>query len=433
LLVREVSDHQGIGAWQVAVFAFSMSCAGPFGVEDCVRTAGVVWTCVGLLASSVLSVLPQIYMTAELSMITPLSNGGIISWAARAFGRTASMFAALNMLVYQVVDLATYATLCAGYADSGGFSADLEMAKWAPFLVIAIGFVFNLLNLELACTLYAWLLAFVLLPIGIGVLCGLPHVGTAWAEIAGETKLPSKGDLNLFMSTLFWLSTGWDSMGNLASRVESPQAMLRGLVGTACFVPLLYVVCIVVAAGAGPGSWEDGYLAVAFGSYLACLRPWICFCAALSTILMYMSELTTVGFLVQSMGDPQDELRLLPAWFGASTRSGAPANALLAVTILQGCLASLTFGYLVQLSTLLHVLAFWMELASYVRLKQLQSHRLWEVPFGKTGAGLVVLTQVPVLTCLLAAALLDPAVVMGAIGANAFVALLLFLRHTCGH
>ena len=40
-------------------------------------------------------------------------------------------------------------------------------------------------------------------------------------------------DWNLFFSSLIWLSTGWDSFGNLAEEVQGPKQLLRGLLWAA--------------------------------------------------------------------------------------------------------------------------------------------------------------------------------------------------------
>lgn len=45
-------------------------------------------------------VLPQIFMTCELSMMAPLSNSGVTCWISRAFGRKAGKCIGLNMLLW---------------------------------------------------------------------------------------------------------------------------------------------------------------------------------------------------------------------------------------------------------------------------------------------------------------------------------------------
>lgn len=44
-------------------------------------------------------VLPQIFMTCELSMMAPLSNSGVTCWISRAFGTKAGKCIGLNMLL----------------------------------------------------------------------------------------------------------------------------------------------------------------------------------------------------------------------------------------------------------------------------------------------------------------------------------------------
>ena len=65
-------------------------------------------------------VLPDILITSELSLMRPLSNGGVATWVFRAFGSAASGLVAANMLLYQLVDLATYPTLVAPYMENAG-------------------------------------------------------------------------------------------------------------------------------------------------------------------------------------------------------------------------------------------------------------------------------------------------------------------------
>ncbi|CAE7841359.1 unnamed protein product, partial [Symbiodinium microadriaticum] len=134
-----------------------MTCAGPFGVEAgdklsraCVRTAGAPACFLGLLLTMTGYVLPQILMTSELSMMPPLNNGGVTAWVARAFGARVGECVGLNMLLYQIVDLATYTTVVTGYAQSGGYEVPSWLPTLAPFLVILLGLAVNLLALDVA-------------------------------------------------------------------------------------------------------------------------------------------------------------------------------------------------------------------------------------------------------------------------------------------
>jgi len=336
------------------------------------------------------------------------------------------------MLLYQIVDLATYPTLALGYAQSMGYGVLAWLVSAAPFVIVAVGFCLNLLNIEVAGEVYLRVLMFIMLPFLVGIPFAIPYFPVAWEELWGRaeatTQPPSK-DLNLFVSTIFWLNTGWDSMGNLASEVRSPSDLVSGLTWAALTTLALYSVCMFAALGAGAGSWTGGFLAVAYGRFYAPLAPWICVCAGLANSLLYTSELTTVSRLIQSMGDPEEELRLLPTCFARQFTSGAPVIALLAVTAAECGLVSLTFDYLVQLSTFLHVVAFWLSLAAYLKLRVYSPGitRLFTVPGGKWGPWCIFSVKAPVLLFLTLSACTNPSVVFGGLGANAAFLLILVL------
>merc|ERR1719277_2071820 len=104
-------------------------------------------------------------------------------------------------------------------------------------------------------------------------------------------------------------------MGNLAMDVARPKDMVQGM-GIAAIAGLAVNCFTAIGAFvAGSGSWNDGYLAEAFARFWSPLAPCIRGVAALANTLLYMSELTAVAHLVSSMGDPGDDLRLLPACF----------------------------------------------------------------------------------------------------------------------
>mmetsp|Transcript_165405 Transcript_165405/g.530760 ORF Transcript_165405/g.530760 Transcript_165405/m.530760 type:complete len:435 (-) Transcript_165405:105-1409(-) len=292
----------------VAALAFAMTCAGPFGIEGCLRTFGAAWSCIGVILASLLYVGPQILVTAELSMIAPLSNGGVVSWVDRAFGSTAAATVALNMIVYQLVDLATYPSVVVGYAQQ----LDADVAPWVlhscPYVIIVLGLVLNLFDLRLATEMYSFMLVIILMPFVVGLVLSEPSWPYAWAAVTGAasaTLQPAQGglrQLNLFLSTMLWLSSGWDAIGSLAQEVAGPGALIRGLALAMLAGPVVYIGCTFGALAAGPGSWEDGYLAVAYGKFWPPLTPWIVFAGSLSNFLLYISELSCLARLIQSLG-----------------------------------------------------------------------------------------------------------------------------------
>eukprot|EP00928_Gymnodinium_smaydae_P006192 TRINITY_DN12161_c0_g1_i3.p1 TRINITY_DN12161_c0_g1~~TRINITY_DN12161_c0_g1_i3.p1 ORF type:complete len:512 (+),score=50.42 TRINITY_DN12161_c0_g1_i3:75-1610(+) len=390
----------GLQTRHVAVFAFAMTCAGPFGVESCVQAFGVAWSFLGFIFTCVFYILPQIMMTAQLSMTLPLSNGGVVSWVSRSLGRRAAAIVALDMLAYQFVDLATYPTLVVGYAQA----LDYDLMDGVPFacafVMLAVGLLCNILHVEFASNLYACMLIAILLPFVVGICVSIPSWRTAFAVLQGaqpatlQKTQPELKDLNLFLSTMMWLNTGWDSMGNLASEVATPAAMARGLAMAASWCPLVYILCTFGALAAGPGDWNEGYLAVAYGKLWWPLRTWIVVVAGISNFLLYVSELTCVAHLIQSMAEGSaSDGNFVSTLFAKQLSTGAPVVALALVTLVEVFLISATsFDWLIQLSTLLHVFVFWFSLAAFAWhsfVEVPQGKRLWVVPGGWFGAAVV--------------------------------------------
>merc|ERR1712159_633536 len=105
---------------------------------------------------------------------------------------------------------------------------------------------------------------------------------------------------------------------------------------------------------------------------------------------------------MQSMGEQSERGRLLPSIFARKRKSGAPVYALVFVTIVEvGLVSGFDFDYLVQLSTLLHVVALALQLAAFIQLRfaAQDATRLWTMPGGSCGA--VVLTVVSAIVLIL--------------------------------
>ncbi|CAK9001761.1 unnamed protein product [Durusdinium trenchii] len=403
----------------VASLAFAMTCAGPFGVEAAVRCFGAPAFFLGLFVTMLGYVLPQIFMTCELSMMPPLSNRGVVTWISRAFGGKAGECIGLNMLLYQIVDLATYTTVIVGYAESAGYEVHSGLPAIAPLLAISVGLCVNLLAVEMAAEVFMGVLALVLLPFLLGLRWSVPSLlGTNFWSGATVTQ-PSK-DWNLFFSSLIWLNTGWDSFGNLAEEVAGPRQLLQGLLWAALAAFIVYLLCTWQALGA-EGSWQDGYLAIAYRRFWQPLGIWVCISAALANTLLYTSELAVVARFLQSLGDSSEAMpQLLPSCFRRELSTGAPIVALLVTTALQLCLLLLTFDYLVQLSTLLHVVVYWWQLAAFLQLKLRHPElvRLYAVPGGRWGAALLCGLKAPVLVALVITGCQDWSMVLGALLVN---------------
>ena len=111
----------------------------------------------------------------------------------------------------------------------------------------------------------------------LGVPLALGHASVAWALASGQQPAaispggggPGTEDVNLFLSSLVWLFTGWDSFGNLAEDVADPLHLVKGMLSAAVIALAVYFVCTFGALAVGPGTWQDGYLALAYAKLWA--------------------------------------------------------------------------------------------------------------------------------------------------------------------
>ncbi|CAK9069017.1 Hypothetical protein SCF082_LOCUS34641 [Durusdinium trenchii] len=130
---------------------------------------------------------------------------------------------------------------------------------------------------------------------------------------------------------------------SLAQEVAGPRQLLQGLLWAALAAFIVYLLCTWQALGA-EGSWQDGYLAIAYRRFWQPLGIWVCISAALANTLLYTSELAVVARFLQSLGDSSEAMpQLLPSCFRRELSTGAPIVALLVTTALQLCLLLLTF------------------------------------------------------------------------------------------
>eukprot|EP00971_Amphidinium_carterae_P201931 4006781-Amphidinium_carterae.1 len=364
-------------------------------------------------------------MTSELSMTLPLANGGVVAWVQRGLGRKAADLATLNMVTYQLIDLATYPTLMAQYEGLLPAEAAWWLSNAMVVFAILLAFLLNLSGLEVSADVFTATMVLIMLPFMVGFVIAIPKwqtaldiaIGTIPATTTGHHS--GWGDVYLFLSTMMWLNTGWDSIGNLAEEVCSPKDFVWGMLMAALMCPIFYCLCSFAAFAGGPGPWDEGFLAVAYGRLWAPLRPWIVCCAVAGNFLLYTSELACLACLVQALSVQTSAEQVVPQWMGRHFVNRA--RVLAGLSLIEIALVlTLNFEYLVQLSTLLHTVAFWLTLSAFTSLRFGTSrfHRLWSIPCGSVGACLILVVKVPVLTLLVVSACSSWSVVLGAFICN---------------
>lgn len=381
----------------VAALAFAMTCAGPFGIEGAVQLAGPVYTVFCALILSAFFNFPQILVVAELSSIMP-DNAGMVAWVHRAFGTGAAKICAVNVMFYLFIDLATYPVLLVEYVASAYGLGDYETIM--KVVVILFGSGINLLRIHVVGDFLLWTSLALLIPFVVGICMSFGNIDVAIEQMYWTT--PSFDDSSEFYSTIAWLNTGWDSMGSIAEET-SIATFFAGMVCAMVMSIIVYSLSILGALTVGPGKWDAGYLAVAYGMIGGpLLGHAVTICAAFSNMLIYVSELATTCRCLAAMGEStekKDEVICLPEWLSWRISSEAPYMSIAIISLISIVFAVfLDFAWLVQLSTLFHFAGYSMDLAAFLYLRRDPSNRApFQIPGGWTVAVLVTLAQVAVM------------------------------------
>merc|ERR1719193_2531606 len=113
-VARVSPKRRNVGTLQLVFLCFFLTAGGPFGVEDCVVSCGIIPTLIGLVAAPFLYVIPQIAMTAELSTMMP-ENGSYVVWVCRGCGKFWGWINAYNSMLCNLFDNAIYPVLVMNY------------------------------------------------------------------------------------------------------------------------------------------------------------------------------------------------------------------------------------------------------------------------------------------------------------------------------
>ena len=141
---------------QLSMLIFTLTCAGPFGIEEAVSSGGVWYTLLGLFVVPIIYAIPQSLMCAELGSMMP-SHHGYIIWVFRGFeqdrfGHFLGFFNAIGCIVKLAQDIPIYVILMLFYLKrlvANDF--DYEFSWIQKYLIhlalIVIGGVLNIANI----------------------------------------------------------------------------------------------------------------------------------------------------------------------------------------------------------------------------------------------------------------------------------------------
>ena len=467
--------HKTLNIWRLVALAFVFTCSGPFGVEAALRAAGPAFGLLGLVLTPIFFVLPQIVMVAELATMIP-SNQGYVAWVTRGLGDFWGFINAFSTFAANLLDMSVYCTLFSSYVcvsklfQGQRASAHLIAAGTGDGPSFAVQYA-----IRLACNLVAC--SFALLEskhvaeisTAIGSVVMAPFViGFAFAakdirpsdqwllwrpavyEVARNsttafayTTQTREIDWALWGSTLCWLYTGWNSLGNLAAEVRSTSTYTYGMTIATVLDVVAYLISVVAALtvdplqilerqfrDAGPEVaarvplWQDGYLVLAMEILLSGLGSSIAVAASLSIFGILINSITCYARATAGMA----ELGWLPRAL-ARTRENTlvPYNSVLLFAAITAVLSLFEFDMLIKVDSLLAAQGYILTFVSFLRLRynEKETHRPYRVPFGSVGAWATSLMKIVVMFGIMAAVIVDsPAIAWLYLGFNlAFAAL----------
>jgi amino acid transporter len=405
---------------QLTFMIYGAACAGAFGLEDMISTAGPGVAIITLILMPFLFSVPVSFAVAELTTMMPL-EGGQYRWSRAAFGDFWGFQAGWWSWMSAVVTNSLFAVLFTDYLKSwlpqvaGGFP------HWLSCL--ALIWVLHYLNVrgidvvgKSAILLSLILLLPFVLMLGLGI--------AQWQHNPFTPMFaPDKNLLTGFGSALIlaiWLYSGYDKLSAAAEEVENPRRVFPPALLFAAALAMLSYVLPTIAGLAALGNWQEWkvpYFATAAGLMAG---PWLghlmtfgglCSNALLLNVTMlaasrYPFTLAQDGFL------PKRLTRIHESF-------GTPTLALLFGSVTYSLLALFDFSQLL-------IIYSWFQMSSNLLLyanvwAMRRTHaglpRPFKIPFGKPG---MFLAMIP--TCVIALLAMGSAVWSeGALDAKQFL------------
>jgi len=408
--------------FQLAFMIYGAVCAGAFGLEDMISSAGPGIAILTLLIVPFLFSVPVSFAVGELTTMLPV-EGGQYRWARQAFGDFWGFQAGWWAWMTGVVTNGIFAVLFANYVEywlpairdyhlaalvqNWPLPAVLQdlSAKVSVHWLICLSLIWfmhvlNLRGIQVVGNTAILLSIILLIPFAIMLALGV----ASWQHNPfAPFHAPGKNFISGFGSALviaIWLYSGYDKLSAAAEEVENPQRVFPPALFFAVTLAMLSYVLPTIAGLAALGNWQEwagAYFSPAAtligGAWLGHAMTFgaLCSNALLLNVTMlaasrYPLTLAQDGFL------PQFLSKLHPKY-------GTPAQSLFWGSITYSVLAIFDF-------TQLTIIYSWFLMSSYIllyanvwmmRRTHAEMPRPFKIPFGQAGLFLAMLP-----TCVIA-------------------------------
>ncbi len=412
--------------FQLAFMIYGAACAGAFGLEDMISSAGPGIAIITLAIMPFLFSIPVSFAVGELTTMLPV-EGGQYRWSRMAFGDFLGFQAGWWAWMTGVVTNGIFAVLFADYVEYWlpaikNYHLAALLQQWAPTFalptlvqnlfanlsvhwLICLGLIWfmhflNIRGIQVVGNTAILLSIILLIPFAIMLVLGVAK----WQHSPFVPLLaPDKNLVSGFGSALtiaIWLYSGYDKLSAAAEEVENPRRVFPPALFFAAALSMLSYVLPTVAGLAALGNWQEwagAYFSIAAasigGAWLGHAMTFgaLCSNALLLNVTMlaasrYPLTLAEDGFL------PRFLAKLHP-------RFGTPAQSLFWGSMTYSLLALFDF-------TQLTIIYSWFLMSSYIllyanvwvmRRTHAEMQRPFKIPFGKPGLFLAMLP-----TCVMA-------------------------------
>ena len=412
--------------FQLAFMIYGAVCAGAFGLEDMISSAGPGIAIITLIIVPFLFSIPVSFAVGELTTMLPI-EGGQYRWSRMAFGDFWGFQAGWWAWMTGVVTNGIFAVLFANYVEywlpaikdynlaallpngSAGIqhSALIQnlFSKMSVHWLICLGLIWfmhvlNLRGIQVVGNTAILLSIILLIPFAIMLGLGVAK----WQHNPFSPLLaPEKNLLSGFGSALMiaiWLYSGYDKLSAAAEEVENPQKIFPPALFFAATLSMLSYVLPTVAGLAALGNWQEwagAYFSTAAaqlgGAWLGHAMTFGALCS--NALLLNVTMLAASRYPLTLAEDG-----FLPKFLTKiHLNYGTPTQSLLWGSMTYSVLALFDF-------TQLAIIYSWFLMSSYIllfanvwmmRRTHAQMPRPFKIPFGKIGLFLAMLP-----TCVIA-------------------------------
>eukprot|EP01064_Diplonema_japonicum_P034655 TRINITY_DN7266_c0_g1_i1.p1 TRINITY_DN7266_c0_g1~~TRINITY_DN7266_c0_g1_i1.p1 ORF type:complete len:505 (+),score=41.21 TRINITY_DN7266_c0_g1_i1:32-1516(+) len=251
---RQVKPQQGLGFLQLLGVLFVAAIGGAYGMEDCVRTGGGLWTIIGVAVLPWVWGLPTALCVAELATSLP-ANSGPDAWIGAAFPTWFAVMSIFWTFFVNRIDNSVYPNLFVDYLTPVVDLSSFEQACIKTGFVAICCFL-NILGIEIVGKASVFLMLLTILPFVLMFAFEAPNM-----DLSDLFKTPEAGvSWKVFLPMIAWNVSGFDSAGHVVEEVRTSGTILvKALVVLLFITQVVYALPVLAGVSAQRRRGYSGY------------------------------------------------------------------------------------------------------------------------------------------------------------------------------